>query len=253
MLHVPILRGGKSYRSIDRVKLVDVRTRKPVAEVSQANRGLIARDLQDAAGRRRILASHRAADLVSLCARAAVLFAEESLQLDDGAEQTPAGYIGALSATTGMPETLCRANAAKIRFVLARMEEVLSGWTRGLDLGVLDAGWGTEGGRRVSYLSQADALGAVLPNNSPGVHSLWIPAFAMKIPLVLKPGRQEPWTPLRIARALMQAGAPPEAFSFYPGDHAAGAQILLRCGRSMAFGDASTLRPWMNDPRVQLH
>ena len=253
MLHVPILRGGKAYRSIDRVRLADVRTRLPVAEVSQANRGLIARDMNDAGKRRRTLASFRAADLAGICARAAVLFAEASLPLDDGVEQTAAEYIGALSATTGMPEALCRANAAKIQFVLGRMEEVLSGWTRGLDLRVLDAGWGKEGGRRVSYLSQADALGAVLPNNSPGVHSLWIPAFALKVPLVLRPGRQEPWTPLRIARALMAAGAPQEAFSFYPSDHAGAVEILLRCGRSMLFGDGATLRAWQDDPRVQLH
>jgi hypothetical protein len=253
MLHVPILRGGKSYRSIDQVRLADVRTRRPVAEVSQANRGLIARDMQEAGVRRRILGNLRGAELVGICGKAATLFAEASLPLDDGTAQTPAEYIGALSATTGMPEALCRANAAKIQFVLGHMEEVLAGWTRGLDLGVLDAGWGKEAGRRVSYLSQTDALGAILPNNSPGVHSLWIPAFALKIPLVLRPGRQEPWTPLRIVRALMAAGAPQEAFSFYPSDHAGAVEILLRCGRSLLFGDGATLRAWQDDPRIQLH
>ncbi|NIV49759.1 MAG: aldehyde dehydrogenase, partial [Gammaproteobacteria bacterium] len=64
----------------------------------------------------------------------------------------------------------------------------------------------TEGGRTVSYIGEADALGAVLPSNSPGVHSLWIPSVALKVPVVLKPGSQEPWTPLRIANALLAAG-----------------------------------------------
>lgn len=253
MRHVPILRAGRSYRSLDLVRLPDIRSGETVAEVSQANAGLIARDLLQAGRLRRALAERRCADLIGISRKAASLFMEADLPLDEGDAQSPSEYLTLLSATTGMPLSLCRGNMEKIRFVLDSMERVLAGWTRGIALSVLDEGWGNEQDRPVSYRAQTDVLGAVLPNNSPGVHSLWIPAFAMKIPLVLKPGRQEPWTPLRVARALIQAGAPPEAFSFYPGDHAAGSQLLLRCGRSMAFGDASTLRPWIDDPRVQLH
>ena len=83
----------------------------------------------------------------------------------------------------------------------------------------------------------------MLPSNSPGVHSLWLPAFALKTPLVLKPGSAEPWTPYRIIQALMQAGAPAEAFGYYPADHAGGAEILRRCGRGMVFGDVGPPRP----------
>ena len=42
----------------------------------------------------------------------------------------------------------------------------------------------------------------------------------LKIPLVLKPGSAEPWSPYRIIQAFIRAGAPREAFSFYPTDHA---------------------------------
>jgi acyl-CoA reductase-like NAD-dependent aldehyde dehydrogenase len=85
------------------------------------------------------------------------------------------------------------------------------------------------------------------------VHSLWIPAFPLHIPLVLKPGSAEPWTPYRIIQSLIKAGAPPEAFSFYPTDHAGAGEILRGCGRSMVFGDASTTGIWENDPRVEIH
>jgi acyl-CoA reductase-like NAD-dependent aldehyde dehydrogenase len=85
------------------------------------------------------------------------------------------------------------------------------------------------------------------------VHSLWVPAIAMKMPLALKPGREEPWTPLRIAQALIAAGCPREAFGFYPADHAGATEILLRCQRSMFFGDASTVQAWRGENRVQLH
>jgi len=253
MLHVPVLRAGNTYTSLDQIVLSDIRTGEPVARVSQANRGLIARDMAGAASRKRILASRTAAELITICRKAADLFFNGSLEVDEGQPQTPTDYVRALSATTGMPETMARANMEKNRFVLAEMDRVLAGWTRGLDLSLLDTGYGEEGGRMVAWRPEAEALGAILPANSPGVHSLWMPAFAMKYPLVLKPGRQEPWTPLRVARALMAAGAPPEAFCFYPTDHAGAAEILLRCGRSMLFGDDSTLRAWRDDPGVQLH
>ncbi|HSG40047.1 MAG TPA: aldehyde dehydrogenase family protein, partial [Thermoanaerobaculia bacterium] len=151
------------------------------------------------------------------------------------------------------PETLCRFNMEKIRTVLAGMAHVLGGLTRGLDLAALDAGWGMQDGRRVSFQAQTDTLGAVLPSNSPGVHSLWLPAYALKIPVVVKPGREEPWTPLRILHALMAAGLPREAAFYYPADHGGATEILLRCGRSMFFGDAATVAPFRDDPRVQIH
>jgi acyl-CoA reductase-like NAD-dependent aldehyde dehydrogenase len=96
-------------------------------------------------------------------------------------------------------------------------------------------------------------MGIVLPSNSPGVHSLWTPAFALKIPLVLKPGSAEPWTPYRIIQALIKAGAPPAVFSYYPADHAGGGEILRQCGRGMVFGDVSSTKIWANDPRIEVH
>src|SRR5213078_433362 len=102
-----------------------------------------------------------------------------------------------------------------------------------LDWEILDRGFGTFEGRTLSFFPRAESLGVVLPNNSPGVHSLWIPAFALKIPLVLKPGSAEPWTPYRIIQALVKAGAPREAFSFYPTNHSGAAAILRNCGRGI--------------------
>jgi len=93
----------------------------------------------------------------------------------------------------------------------------------------------------------------VLPSNSPGVHSLWVPAFGLKTPLALKPGSAEPWTPYRIIQAFLRAGAPPEAFGYYPADHAGAGEILRRCARGMVFGDVSSTRIWAGDPRIEVH
>ena len=117
----------------------------------------------------------------------------------------------------------------------------------------MDSGWGTQNEQLLSYIPQTDTLGAVLPSNSPGVHSLWLPAIPLKTPLVLKPGSEEPWTPFRIAQAFIEAGCPPQAFGFYPTDYSGAAEILLRCGKSLLFGGGSTVAPWQANPNVQIH
>ena len=141
----------------------------------------------------------------------------------------------------------------KIRFVLENMEVVLGGLTRGLELDVFDTGWAEQDGRTVSYILEADTMGVVLPSNSPGVHSLWLPSIPLKVPLALKPGRQEPWTPIRVLRAMIEAGCPPEAFGFYPTDHGGAGTMITRSDRSMIFGDVNSVRPYANDHRVQIH
>jgi len=253
--HLPILRAGRPYRSRDTIVLTDVRDGSPVAEVSQANRGLIALDLAAKAERRRRLQDVPVAELFAIGKRAAAAFLDGEVMLDpiDGVRQSADRYVRQLSATTGMPHALARANMHKIAFVLSEMEQVLGGLTRGLDLAVLDRGWIRQDGRFVSYQRQADVLGAVLPSNSPGVHSLWVPAFGLKTPVALKPGRQEPWSPLRILNALTEAGLPLEAVGFYPSGHDAAGEILLKCDRSMLFGDERTVGSWAIDPRIELH
>jgi hypothetical protein len=248
LLHIPILRAGDPYRSLDIARTPHYRTREPFVEISLANVGLIRRDLRQQQEAKAILAGFSASELYGMCSRAAALFGESSLPLGDSA-QSPEDYVRQVSATTGLPNVMVRRNMQKIRTVLADMETVVNGLTRHLDRDVFDAGYAGD----VSYFPRGDSLGVVLPSNSPGVHSLWIPAFAMKVPLVLKPGSAEPWTPYRIIQALIHAGAPPQVFGYYPADHAGGGEILRQCGRGMVFGDVSSTRPWQGDPRIEIH
>ncbi|MGH9945079.1 MAG: aldehyde dehydrogenase family protein [Pyrinomonadaceae bacterium] len=253
MLHIPLLRKGRPYRSLDVARVAHHRTGEVFVEVSQANAGLIRRDLLNQSAGREALARFTSAELLDLCARAADHLVSDALPLGD-ATQTPVDYVAQVSATTGLPLVMARRNLEKIRGVLANMGQILGGLTRGLDLRVLDAGYGEVGGQAVSFYPRAQSLGAVLPNNSPGVHALWVPAIALKTPLVLKPGSSEPWTPYRIIQAFIKAGCPPEAFGFYPTDHAGAGEILRACGRGMAFGDVASVSQWQDGSgRVELH
>ena len=49
LLHVPLLRRGRPYRSLDIVRTPHYRTGEPFVEISQANGGLIRRGLLDPA------------------------------------------------------------------------------------------------------------------------------------------------------------------------------------------------------------
>jgi hypothetical protein len=44
MLHIPILRHGAPYSSVDKQRVPHYRTRETFVEISQANAGLIRRD-----------------------------------------------------------------------------------------------------------------------------------------------------------------------------------------------------------------
>jgi acyl-CoA reductase-like NAD-dependent aldehyde dehydrogenase len=134
------------------------------------------------------------------------------------------------------------------------MDRILDALSRGLDTRVLWQGYGQEHrGVTVSYQAQSPVLGLVLPSNSPGVHTLWLPVIALGVGLVMKPGSQEPWTPYRMAAAMVEAGIPAEAIGLYPGATDVGAGILAGCRRSMIFGSAKTVEQYRGNPGVQVH
>src|SRR4051794_33814001 len=99
MLHIPLLRKGQPYKSLDTVRAVHHRTREPFVEISQANVGLIRRDLTDQETGKRALEAFTTTELVALSERAAQIFVNDTLPVGDDA-QTPADYVEQVSATT---------------------------------------------------------------------------------------------------------------------------------------------------------
>ena len=79
MIHLPILRHGVPYTSLDVIRIPHHRTRETFAEMSQVNPGIIRRELRDEtqaearAGRWR---RSRSTHLLDICARAADHFLE---------------------------------------------------------------------------------------------------------------------------------------------------------------------------------
>jgi acyl-CoA reductase-like NAD-dependent aldehyde dehydrogenase len=252
MLNIPVLRWGQPYTSMEVDDVVHFATGEPIARVSRANGGLIQRDMRKAQRARDVLREIPIDELIDRVARAGDLYTNGELPMGDGT-QTPDQFVRAQSASTGLPERLCRANMKKNQFVLGEMRRILTSLTRGLSFDVLTCGYGEERGVPVSYQAQSPVLGLVLPSNSPGVHTLWLPIVPMQIGLVLKPGPQEPWTPYRMAEAFFQAGIPREAVSVYPGEAEVGAAVLASCDRSLVFGGTPTVDRYRGNPKVQAH
>jgi hypothetical protein len=250
--HIPVLRQGQPYTSLDVADIKRLGSDEVVARVSQANPGLVRRDLLDIASAQAALKKIPAADLVKIAEQAGHHFLHDSLPVGD-ATQSPEDYLHQLHATSGLPHSLIRMNQGKLHSLFGQMGQILAGLSRGVPLEVFDTAVGHQGTIPVSYSPVTSSLGVILPSNSPAVNALWMPSIIMKVPVVLKPGREEPWTPYRIIQAFLKAGAPPEAFSFYPTSHEGSANIISRCGRVMLFGDDNTVAKHANDPRVEVH
>jgi hypothetical protein len=252
--HLPALRRGKPYESLDKAELLDHREGGALLSISQVNAGIVRKDLARISESRKALKRFSVKELLAISSKAGDLFLNGTLPLGDkGHTQSPDDYMRSLSRTSGLPFNMVKRNMDKVHHALTNMETVLKGLTRGLDLALLDSGYIVHDGVPVSYYPTTQALGLVMPSNSPAVNSLWLPAICLKIPVIIKPGREEPWTPYRLIQAFIAAGCPPEAFGFYPTDHEGAGEILKSCGRALIFGDKATTDRYANNPAIQVH
>ena len=252
--HIPILRKGQAYQSLDVQNLMSLGDENPAAYLSFACADMVKRDLLSFGKARKVLREKTCEELIGITAKAGEYFLNDDLPVGiTGDLQSPEDYVLSLASTSGLPHSLIQMNMTRLAAVFANVRKILRGLTRGLDLEVLDRGYGEQGGAPVSFSAQTDALSVILPSNSPAVNALWIPAITLKVPVILKPGHEEPWTPWRMIQAFIKAGCPPKAFSLYPTTHEGSNALLRRSGRVMMFGDDNTVKQYEHDPRVEVH
>lgn len=252
--HIPVLRLGRAYESLDKVEIKNHTTGEVIATVSSVNAGIIRKDFRKIGESRAALKKFTVKQLMELSAQAGDLFLNGTLPFgDQGHTQTAQQYIETLSLTSGLPHVMVKRNMTKIHYALTHLDVILNGLSRGLDMSILDSGTGEQFGTKLSFFPTAAALGLVMPSNSPAVNSLWLPSIALKTPVIIKPGKEEPWTPYRLIQAFIAAGVPAEAFGFYPTDHEGAGEILKTCGRALIFGDKNTTAQYANNPAIQLH
>ena len=120
--HIPVIRRGRSYESLDKIDVIDHRTGETVAQVSTINAGIIRKDLLRIEESRVALKRFTVAQLIEISAKAGESFLKGTLPLGDkGHTQSADDYVRTLSSTSGLPHAMVRRNMAKIHYALTHL------------------------------------------------------------------------------------------------------------------------------------
>lgn len=74
MLNIPVIRWGKPYDSLEIDEVLHFATGEPIAKVSQANAGIIARDLRQVSKARDTLRQIPCVEIIEILKKAADLY-----------------------------------------------------------------------------------------------------------------------------------------------------------------------------------
>ena len=108
MVKIPVLRWGQPYESLEFDNVIHFVTGETLAKVSQANPGLLAKDMKKAQRAREVLREIPIRQLVQIMKKAADLYKDATLPMGDG-QQSPDDFARQQSASTGLPEHMCKA------------------------------------------------------------------------------------------------------------------------------------------------
>lgn len=92
---------------------------------------------------------------------------------------------------------------------------------------------------RENYLAASQfgkILGVIAPSNHPAVHISWVTALALKYSIIVKPGKDDPFTPARIIKSLLIAGLPKELISMVPMEHSSIDKFISLCDKTIVYG-----------------
>lgn len=187
-------------------------------------------------------------DVLAIFGRAAEHFFSGS---PDGL--APDAYARHASLASGLPlsvvrrQTLCLFPQA-LRMMNQFVEVQSPG---GLD--VFDTHFYDAGGIRIGFTPRGRNVGFVMPGNHPSVHFMWLCALAMKMPVLVRPSNDDPFTPYRLVSALLEAGLPGDAIAFVPGAHDLVDPIVQACSLSVLFGAQGLADRYASNRNVKIH
>src|SRR5258706_14930350 len=105
--HLPVLRLGRNYESLEKIEVKDHRTGEVKALVSTVNGGIVKRDLAKITWARAALKKFTIKQLIAMSAQAGEHFLNGTLPFGDhGRTQTAEQYIETLSDTSGLSHVM---------------------------------------------------------------------------------------------------------------------------------------------------
>jgi acyl-CoA reductase-like NAD-dependent aldehyde dehydrogenase len=164
--------------------------------------------------------------------RAGALFAEA-----EPAGESAEEYCRRVVAATGLPH---RVVADGLRSVRAGLAELAQRTARQLPAPAAGVHW----------VPRGRSLGIVTPSNHVDPHLTWAQALSLGYGVIVRPGTRDPFTPLRLAAALLAAGLPPHCLAVLPGDHQLGERLLAGTDLGIVYGGPAAVSRWADQPRV---
>jgi hypothetical protein len=251
MKALPVIRFGDVYESSERKEIYDY-AGNVMDEISMAIPLLFKTDIKKK-GRNTSckLRDTGINQLLGWIKKAGEIFTTADLNIA-GKIQSPQEYCDSIARVTGLPEHMCRDILQDVRGYMEHIDEIIGKQFRIKDLTVLDNYITSFHDMEYAIIPQAEILCAVMPGNHPIVNMMWIMAFAMKYPVIVKPSFDDPYTPLRLIYSLIEAGADKEFFSFYPVGHAEVTELVKAAGYSIIFGGNDVKELYKNLPWIRV-
>ncbi|MGW1055217.1 aldehyde dehydrogenase family protein [Streptomyces sp. NPDC002521] len=103
---------------------------------------------------------------------------------------------------------------------------------------------------RARWSRRGSVLGVVAPSNHPATHVAWLQAIALGYRVAVRPGARDPFTPQRLAHALLDAGLDPDRISVLAGPHAAADALTDAADLALVYGGESTVARLRGSDRV---
>ena len=132
--HIPCLRLGEPYVSLNKIEVTDYRDGATKATVSQVNAGVVRRDLQRIDEGREALRRFSTTELIEIGAKAGEIFLNGEVEIGvEGEIQSPRQYVETLSSTSGLPHVMVRRNMLRRTITCGRplVEERVSTYCLG--------------------------------------------------------------------------------------------------------------------------
>ncbi|MEU8772369.1 aldehyde dehydrogenase family protein [Streptomyces sp. NPDC048606] len=227
-LAIPVIRDGRERASRD-TRILHGVDGAPLATVHEAP-ALVTRLTVKAA---RQAPPTTREERLAVLAKAGALFAGATL-----GGTTPEEYCRVQALASGVPVTVARRTLARVADTCARLG------------GILDAQAPTGTGRGARWVRRGSVFGVVAPSNHPATHGAWLQALALGYKVVVRPGARDPFTPLRLVRALLEAGLEPGWISLLPGSHAAADALVDTADLSLVYGGEDTVARLRGNDRV---
>ncbi|MFB6280947.1 MAG: aldehyde dehydrogenase family protein [Haloferacaceae archaeon] len=163
-------------------------------------------------------------------------------------------YRDRVARATGLPAGWVDVSAHWLAYAMRHADEALRAQSPTGGLAVYDdPAYVRERNVGLAWTPAGRVLGATMPGNDPAVYAWPVLALAMKVPVVLRPSDREPFTAVRLARRLRDAGIPDAALHVLPCDRATGVEIPRAADHGMAFGAEAAVAPFADEPHVRTY